>query len=936
MKIKYLWALVLFLIISCSDNDFQSTILNDEKIEQISTAKEEGDIIKGVVRVKFSEDMVDRLNIQTRSGMATMGVSSLDVLAHEIGAKRIVRTFPDAGRFEARQRKAGLHLWYEVYFNDSIPVTHALQNFQSIEGVEVVEPSITIRLSDYRMTTPFSGNDLFSKGETTRAVQSSGFNDPGIGIQWNYNNNGALIESVEGADIRAFEAWTLCTGNSDVIVSVVDEGIDVTHEDLVDNVWVNEAELNGLAGVDDDNNGYIDDVYGWNFCDNSPNITPGTHATHVAGTVAAVNNNAIGLAGIAGGDGRKGSGARVMSSQVFLNDTFGGRVAFAQAMVYAANNGAVISQNSWGYSADEIFESDKAAIDYFIQYAGTDETGEKQVGPMKGGIVICASGNTYNESLQFPAGYEPCVAVTAMAPNFKRAVYATIGNWVDITAPGGDIASYGNGYEGTGEHGIASLYPGNMYVYMEGTSMACPHVSGVAALMAAYYGIGNPGFTPDELKDKLYAATRNIDRYNMNDTHKMGAGYMDAFLALGGVRDSNPPQKVTDLKGEWGRYSLDLEWSVTSDAETQRATRYDVIVFDHDLSSVDFDNLPSDAKSALVNVTSENVGDKLNVSFSNLKPNTDYNVAVSGVDIDGNRSETTFLLGTTKENRPPDAVTDFNAIWESSAVELSWTVTADPDDGKTREYMLLVSQAELKMADLNNLPSDVRSSLRRVGKPIGGKMTYRFERLEEGKHYYAAIYGIDINGAQSDLSVVSGYTYEDAPAILKEADDLNIVGTGTSKEIDLAAYFQDRFDTNLTFIAEASNSELIDISIANGKLEISGKAYGETLLTVIATNMIEKSSSLSFNVRCIPPIDGDLLLYPNPVRDIMNVLTNIENSVETSIQIVNSKGVTVFSEKYMATPYVASKVDLSKLRTGTYIVILKYSGKTVKKSVTKL
>lgn len=939
MKIKYLWAFILLLIASCSDIDLQNPIAGNEENGQTSDlpGKDSGDnILRGVVRVKFSEEIIDQINVQTRSGAVTMGVSELDAIVREIGTKRIERTFPHAGRFEERQRKAGLHLWYEVYFNDTVPVTRASRDFESIKGIEVVEPSIVIRLPEYKITTPFSNSALSMMTAAKLSGHPSGFNDPGIGVQWHYHNDGSLVESVEGADMRAVEAWTISTGHPDVIVSVVDEGVDISHEDLKENVWVNEAELNGLPGVDDDNNGYIDDVHGWNFFDNNPDITPGVHGTHVAGTVAAVNNNAKGLAGVAGGNGQKGSGARVMPTQVFKGEGFAGRVAFAQAMVYAANNGAVISQNSWGYGADEMYESDKVAIDYFIKYAGTDETGENQVGPMKGGIVICAAGNTYAESLQFPGGYEECVSVTAMAPNFMRAVYATVGDWVDITAPGGDIESYGEGYDGNGEHGVASLYPENQYVYMEGTSMACPHVSGVAALMVAHFGVGHPGFTPDELKSKLYASTRNIDRYNFKEAKKMGRGYMDAFLALGGVRNSNPPEKVADLTGEWTRFSLDLEWSVTVDAESRKATAYDMIVFEGDLANVDFENPPVGARSTVVNVTSKDVGDKLTVSFSNLEPNTNYNVAVSGVDIDGNRSGTAVISGTTKENRPPDPVTDFNAIWKASSVELSWSVTADPDDGKTREYMLMISQTDLNGVDLNNLPGDVRTSLRRVGKPVGGKMSYHFERIEEGKRYYAAIYGIDINGAHSDMSVVSGYSYEDAPAVLKEMGDLNIVGTGSSKEIDLTAYFKDRFDSNLKYTVEVGNAALMDTSVDNNVLVVRAKSYGETTMAVIATNMAGRSSTLSFKVRCIPPMNGDLLLYPNPVQDIMNVLINTEESVDTSIQIVNGRGITVFSYNYQATPYVASKVDLSKLTAGNYVVTVKYQGKTIKKNMTKL
>lgn len=930
------------LMASCADNVLENNVAADEESIQNSDVQKDkygNEILTGVVRVKLSEEMVNRISVQTCGGVTTMGVDELDAIAREIGAKRIERTFPDAGRFEARQRKAGLHLWYEVYFDNDVPVTRASRDFNSADGVEIVEPLIAVKLPEYKQTKPLTFDEFAMAHPATRLNTGypNTFNDPGLGIQWNYHNDGSLPEAVEGADIRAFEAWAISTGSSEVIVSVVDAGVDVTHVDLKDNIWVNEAELNGEPGVDDDNNGRIDDIYGWNFYDNSPNVSAEAHATHVAGTVSAVNNNGIGLAGVAGGNGTPGSGTRIMPTQIFMDDTFGGRESFAAAMVYAANNGAVISQNSWGYTADEIYESDKEAIDYFIKYAGTDETGEIQTGPMKGGIVICAAGNTYAQSLQFPGGYEPCVAVTAMAANFKRAVYATLGEWIDITAPGGDIASYGDGYNGNGEYGIASLYPGDMYVYLEGTSMACPHVSGVAALMVAHYGgIENPGFTPEMLKEKLYASVRNIDIYNRDLTGLMGLGYVDAYKALGGTRNSNPPAEVGEMTIIPDRYKATVEWAVTADTESERATRYDLVVFDGDLDNVDFSNPPAGSRTATVNVKDSNVGDKLNATFTMLRPDTHYNVAIAGVDIDGNRSETSFATFKTIENQCPLPVSDLTGVWKATSVELTWSVTSDPDDTKPRDYILIISQSDLNGLNPDELPNDARTVQRRVGKPIGEKMTYSFKNLEEGKKYYTAIYGIDVNGGRSEVSVTSGYTYESAPIVIKELGDFNIMGTNEVKSIDLSAYFTDTLDDALTYSVEVGNSNLLSASVSSSTLNITAKAYGETTVTVTATNFTGKSSALTFKVICIPPINSDLLIYPNPVKTDMNVLLNIEKSVRASIQVLNGRGIAVFSNSYQATPYQASKFNLSKLPAGIYTVVVTYPDKTIKRSVTKL
>ena len=158
----------------------------------------------------------------------------------------------------------------------------------------------------------------------------------------------------------------------------MDGGVQVDHPDLVDNIWVNEGEIPG-NGIDDDGNGYIDDINGYNFMYDSGKLTPMKHATHVAGIIAASGNNGKGIAGIAGGNGTAGSGVKLMSTQV-LGATSSNNTA--AAIKYGADNGAVISQNSWGYnttttSVSYIDPADKAAIDYFIKYAGCDNDGNQ-------------------------------------------------------------------------------------------------------------------------------------------------------------------------------------------------------------------------------------------------------------------------------------------------------------------------------------------------------------------------------------------------------------------------------------------------------------------------------------------------------------------------------------------------------------------------------
>src|SRR5690606_32622960 len=126
-------------------------------------------------------------------------------------------------------------------------------------------------------------------------------NDPMLGDQWHYNNTGQ-VDGTPGSDISLFQAWSIETGSPDVIIGVTDGGAQVNHPDLAANMWINEDEIPG-NGIDDDNNGFVDDIHGYGFGDNSPTIAPDDHGTHVSGTIAAVTNNGLGVAGVAGGTG---------------------------------------------------------------------------------------------------------------------------------------------------------------------------------------------------------------------------------------------------------------------------------------------------------------------------------------------------------------------------------------------------------------------------------------------------------------------------------------------------------------------------------------------------------------------------------------------------------------------------------------------------------
>jgi subtilisin family serine protease len=245
------------------------------------------------------------------------------------------------------------------------------------------------------------------------------FNDPELSWQWHYNNDGSLSEdSKAGADINLLNAWKYTAGDNRVIVAVVDGGIMADHPDLKDNMWVNEAEKNGQPGVDDDGNGYIDDIHGYNFIDNPVNVEGqpnpvwtdtfdnAAHGTHVAGTIAAVSNNGKGIAGVAGGDNGVG-GVRIMACQIL-----GGKYntsdedAAARAMEYAADMGAVIASNSWGNDPGAITTDNTYKVAMSARYVAFNYFMKKKNHPaLDGGIIVFAAGNESTAMAGYPGAY---------------------------------------------------------------------------------------------------------------------------------------------------------------------------------------------------------------------------------------------------------------------------------------------------------------------------------------------------------------------------------------------------------------------------------------------------------------------------------------------------------------------------------------------------
>ena len=541
------------MALAACTKDFQENApLQQETLAEKLVGGAAGEIVPGSLLVKLDENSTRKI---MEGGFNEISGELLDGLQ----ATSFTPAIPATPKNAEIARKYGLHQWFTIGFDEQIKPEAAAAK---------VAKSAMVRSVQYnRLIQPIRTGDVqpFVPQPMTRAEGDSGFpfNDPFTEHQWNLYNDGSIKGSVAGADVGVKDAWRLTGGDPSVVVAVFDCAVAYRHEDLADAVWKNQGEMDGESGVDDDGNGFIDDKYGFNFVNcfaiNSDyvngkldgnaqtavkgqplNSNKGTgHGTHVAGIIGATNGNGKGVSSIAGGTGN-GDGVRLMTCQIYEGSSYCVDAQAAAAFIYAADNGACIAQCSYGNykiitsdfdyinGTEDIDGSplENAALRYFLDPANSNHES------LEGNIAVFASGNHSNPYSSYPGALPYVLSVTAFGNNYLPGGYTNYGPGCKIAAPGGEYGNIKGDYSGmilsTGVSAAASPSPGVVtekgenknYVYMQGTSMACPHVSGVVALGISYAKKLGKKFTREEMTSLLLSSVNDLDSFNKGGTRE--------------------------------------------------------------------------------------------------------------------------------------------------------------------------------------------------------------------------------------------------------------------------------------------------------------------------------------------------------------------------------------------------------------------------------
>lgn len=436
------------------------------------------------------------------------GSARLDAFLRRQSAQQISPLYPQIIRLKKE------HGWSDAEFANHLRQHFAARAHRVAHAKPVPEISRTYLL-DFGSLSPQEQTRMLQRlkadpdvefAEPTHTFSSNQLpNDPFLSTSGTW---GQPYQDLWGLfAINAPTAWDTAHGDG-IVVAVVDTGVDYTHPDIAANIWTNTNEVAGNF-IDDDGNGFVDDIRGWNFIfnDNDPRDDNG-HGTHVAGTIAALGNNGIGVIGVAWH-------SQIMPVKALDNNGFGFDFTLAPAIIYAASNGADVINASWSSG------SSSQSIEEAIQFA----TG-------LGTVFVAAAGNSSQDATtSFPANSPEAITVASHDPFGNFSFFSDFGPRIDVTAPGEDILSL----QAAGTFAGPPVVPG--YIRMTGTSMAAPHVSGVAALILS----GNPDYSSDLVRQII-----RVSNTSAPFDSRFGAGKLNAAAAVTIVNPLQP--KITGIQ----------------------------------------------------------------------------------------------------------------------------------------------------------------------------------------------------------------------------------------------------------------------------------------------------------------------------------------------------------------------------------------------------
>lgn len=901
------------------------------------------------LNIKLKACIVQHIDNSRNTLFIPTGSDLLDTYLRDVGANKIERIFPFAGKDEHRQRAAALNTWYSIAMDRTATRgTRAAAKHQLETIADYAEPAYHAVLE----SPEYISDDGDSE---TQANKGKYFNDPLYDKQWNLHNNGnignytdatgkRIISSIAHADINAEAAWRQTTGDPSVVVAVVDGGIDIHHEDLQESIWINKNEIPD-NGIDDDNNGYVDDVYGYNFTEDNALITPTRHATHVAGIIAARNNNGKGISSIAGGNGNPNTGVRLMCCQIFRNNPnynpsdkhspetigTGDRNREAAAIVYGANNGAIISQNSWGY--DRVMKQTpqviKDAIRYFNTYAGGDKT-DKPL--MQGGLVIFAAGNDATSAPSMPSAESSVVSVSSFNPDFSASWYTNYGSWTDISAPGGSKPVNGLYPLQDGQPTSAILstvpattaHPNGGYAYMQGTSMATPHVSAIAALIVSKYG--NARFTAKQLRERLLTGVRPMD-YNkyLTETYRnsMGSGYADALAALTDYDHDTTPTAplflVNRAKPDYGK--IRMAWTSKNNGANGSLQKYVLYCSKHPVTTANRANKDVIAYNIPAQFAKENQA--IQYTVTHLDNNTKYYFGILAEARNGHQSSLTVLPNSiaTLNNTPPQITPDTESERITLAGNDTRDITLRIEDHENHKWTVAFSTVD---------------KLRIVHTKSGVNIHI------EAKQYMPGVYPVTVS-ARDELGAKSSYRFiievvaDKIPSMKTQARKIRL-RLGERRQIDLREITDDEDVNSVKYELMNSEEQGKDVLVKDGRMDVVGSTWGQRQIHIKATDKHGQSGTMAFDV-FVYRNEGIYSLFPTITSGMLYLKVGDTIDGHVKWQIRNVAGKLVKANAFDTSSLDADKrtytMNVSSLTVGQYTLYISCQGKTYQEMFVK-